>query len=135
MHARAGSFGDRATPLNKLHVDHHADTHKDMTMKEGFSVDALYFHYPTTLGLGTLSAVILAGLGTLLDLGFPPSWAVAASVVAAAFHHTAWNSYHMDMHRVPGEYQDGLPALVNPTAPALLRPYAQWVYNNHTTHQ
>ena len=33
MHAKAGSWGDRFTHLNKLHVDHHLDTHKDMRMK------------------------------------------------------------------------------------------------------
>lgn len=48
MHARIGSWADKATHINHLHVTHHVDTHKDMTMKEGYSIDALYFHLPNT---------------------------------------------------------------------------------------
>lgn len=135
MHAKSGSFGDRVTHLNKLHVKHHADTNnKDMTMNEGFEIDALYFHFPNSLIQVAFGAIVLLSADAAFSLDIPGSWVPVAAVMSMTAHNLLWNTMHMDLHNIPGDYNDGLPCFSYRRTSAPWQPYIQWVFNNHVTH-
>eukprot|EP00873_Tetraselmis_striata_P002628 jgi/Tetstr1/422892/TSEL_013676.t1 len=133
MHARKGSFGDRVSHLNDLHVTHHIDTEKNMTMRDGFVTDALYFHLPNSVLQVAFGSSVLFAANAALDLDIPCAWVPLAATLGMTVHNTLWNTLHMDMHEVPAEYDDGLPCLpFSRRGP--FQAYIQWVYDNHTTH-
>lgn len=135
MHAPVGSWADKVTHINTLHVVHHADTHKDMTMKKGFSVHALYFHAPNTLLQVAVGTAVLTAMDGALNLGIPVAWTVASSAVFAVTHSLLWNTMHMDMHQVSDPISDGAPNLTyQRKMGGLAGDYVQWVFDNHTTH-
>ena len=133
MHAKSGSLADRATHLNKLHVQHHIDTHKDMTMKDGFDLHALYFHFPNTAGQVLLGSAILAALNASLALDIPATWMVASSTLFAVTHSLLWNTLHLDMHEISEQLSDGVPC-ASYQRRGLYQQYVQWAFDNHTTH-
>lgn len=135
MHAKVGSFGDRATHLNRLHVQHHLDTARDMTMKPGFDIHAIYFHLPNSAVQVVAGSAILSALDFALHLHIPLAWTPAAAALATALHGVAWNTMHMEMHGVQAhQVRDGLPCLPYNRRVGWHRPYVQWVIDNHTTH-
>ena len=111
MHARAGSLADRLTHLNGLHVQHHSDTRKDMTMKDGFSLDALYFHFPNTAVQIVIGACILGVLDSGLALDIPAGWIPVSSMAFAILHNLLWNTMHLDMHEARADIDDGIPCV------------------------
>ncbi|KAG1667885.1 hypothetical protein FOA52_013645 [Chlamydomonas sp. UWO 241] len=134
MHAKKGSLADRAVHLNSLHMIHHLDTEKDMSMREGYSLDALYFHLPNTAVQVAVGSLILLGLDTTFSLDIPLGWLPLSAVAFAVAHNVAWNTMHLDMHEVSASFSDGLPGVPYSRHHPLLRPYVQWVFSNHTTH-
>lgn len=145
MHAPAGAFGDRLNlglydgkrSLNRLHIEHHIDTAKDMTMKTPYDLDAIYFHLPNSAIQAAFASTVLLAADAGLDLNIPAGWVPLASIAATALHNTLWNSLHCDMHEVDGScIADGAPAMrvERAAGPEAWRRYVQWVYSNHTTH-
>lgn len=130
MHAKSGSWADRLTHINALHVKHHIDTQKDMTMKDGFSLDALYFHLPNTAVQVAVGATILGALDYGLALEIPSTWVLASSAAFAASHSALWNTMHLDMHEAREVIKDGIPSIDYDRRGM----YVQWVFDNHTTH-
>lgn len=95
MHARSGSLADRTLHINKLHVTHHIDTMKDMTMKEGYDPNALYFHFPNTVVQVVVGLSVLAALDLSLDLSIPYMWLAATCTCFAITHNFLWNTIHL----------------------------------------
>ena len=127
-------MADRVTHLNTLHVTHHIDTRKDMTMDNGYEVDALYFHFPNSVVQIAFATTVGLLSDSVLSLDIPELWIPVAAVLGMAMHNTLWNTLHMGMHEVPGEYGDGMPCAPFVYQFAPLKAYRQWVYDNHTTH-
>lgn len=132
MHAPANSWADKHLHINSLHVTHHKDTNKDMTMAEGFDLNALYFHLPNT----TVQALAGVLLISLINFGFSLHMDITsiavASITSAFLHSFLWNSLHLEMHKVQADLKDGMPALKLPLD--LAASYQKWVVENHTIH-
>ena len=78
---------------------------QDMTMREDFSLDALYFHYPNTLVQVLAGTAILCALDGALFLDIPALWTPVASLAFALAHNVLWNTMHVDMHEVRGAWR------------------------------
>ena len=132
MHAPMGSWADRHLHINSLHVTHHKDTLRDMTMDEGYSLDALYFHLPNTFLQGITGTLLISLISQIFSLDIPISSIVTASFISAILHSFLWNSLHLDMHEVKADLRDGMPALK--IDPSIASSFRQWVITNHTIH-
>jgi sterol desaturase/sphingolipid hydroxylase (fatty acid hydroxylase superfamily) len=135
MHSLPNSRADEAfRGYNRLHIQHHAETNRDMTMKEDFNPHGIYFSYKTTLGataasVASLAAVIL-GFGIK---GISAPEVMAASVGMAVIHGIFWARLHSDSHEVKLEYSDGLPTPFGIPMDYSKGPLA-WLLVNHVGH-
>jgi len=135
MHAPINSVGDKyLRSYNRLHMTHHGETNKDMTMREGYNPHGIYFSYKTSF-IGFLASVVLLG-GTERALGMndvPFIDTLVSSGLMSIIHGLFWNRFHADSHKVEVEYDDGLPALqalkYDPK-----NNFLRWLMANHVTH-
>jgi hypothetical protein len=132
MHAPVGSWADKYLHINSLHVTHHKDTHKDMTMAEGYELDALYFHLPNTFIQGVAGFIMISLLNSSFSLNMDLTSIAVTSFASAFLHSFLWNSLHLDMHEVKADLKDGVPAVKLPSVLAAM--YQNWVVENHTIH-
>lgn len=132
MHSPSGSFVDMYVHLNSLHVKHHKDTCKDMSMADGYDLNALYFHFPNTLLQSAAGVVLISILCEASSLSIPTTSIVIDSFTSAFLHSLLWNSMHLEMHKVQADLPDGMPALK--LDPSLAASFQRWVISNHTIH-
>lgn len=128
------------------HVEHHAETYDDMTLKTD---DARWMRRPAAQLLNadpfrgtafTWSVYFLMCLQMmpfsfppLLALGFNMTQSLVAIMVAVLGHTTVWNTLHPDMHGLPP-----VPLSHGPPSElfSVLRntAYFKWIYENHEGH-
>jgi len=133
MHAKPKSWGRRfLRGHNLLHLDHHKDTSRDMTLKDGYNTDSVYFHTKVTLYTPVLGTLILSGFITLFNMGIPCWWSAVATTIVAVVHGILWNTLHADSHGIDDlEFKDGLPRLsVLPRDNWM----SNWIIRNHSLH-
>jgi hypothetical protein len=128
------------------HVEHHAETYDDMTLKtddpkwmsgapaQVLNADAYRgtaFSWPV-LGLMYVQQV-LSGLIPFTLMGFSLKWILAVSAPAIMLHTIIWNTLHPDMHALPP-----VPVSAGPPSEPLkfLRgsSYFNWLHQNHQGH-
>lgn len=132
MHAPVRSLGDAVfNGYNRLHIQHHKETNKDMTMEEGYDPHGIYFLYKTTM-ISIAASIFFVGAGcALFHVECSPLALVAASTGMGLVHGLFWNRFHADSHSLTLDYDDGLPAL------AELKfedPVSKWLLANHVGH-
>ena len=104
MHSDRDAFAD----YQNLHVTHHTETQRDMTLDGGQGSDPrhIYFSLKTTAASVAICAAALGVLNGAFDLHFGATAAEATahvgcvSVLVALWHTAHWQTIHGDIHEV-----------------------------------
>ncbi|KAJ1459592.1 hypothetical protein M885DRAFT_510731 [Pelagophyceae sp. CCMP2097] len=134
MHAPRGTLADRIFQRwNRLHVQHHVDTNKDMTMVEGYNWKGIRFNFLTSQLAALIGTSVSVALCAAARLRLPLWPTPVAALMVSAYHGVMWNRLHTDSHGLEDTltWTDGLPYVKGvPTA----NPYARWLLTNHIGH-
>ena len=135
MHARRNSWADKMfMGYNRLHIQHHAETNSDMTMRDGFDPHGIYFSFKTTFAAFIASVFSLELIIILFQVPeISLSSIIEASSLMCLVHGIFWNRLHSDSHDVQLDFSDGLPALW-PSSLDYSKGYARWLMENHIGH-
>ena len=134
MHAKHGTLADRVfARWNRLHVQHHLDTHDDMTMEDDYNWKGIRFNYLTTKLSMAISCLFSVTAVAAFDLRLPFWPTPIAAALVSLYHGVLWNRLHTDSHDLEATltWTDGLPYFKG--VPCGNR-YARWLLTNHIGH-
>lgn len=134
MHAKDGTLCDRIfARWNRLHVQHHIDTHDDMTMEDGYNWKGIRFNYLTTKLSIAISCLFTVAVNRVFGLGLPFWPTPVAAALLSLYHGVIWNRLHTDSHDLQATltWDDGIPYVYK--VPVANR-YARWLLTNHIGH-
>lgn len=83
-----------------VHILHHAETNRDMSMPEDYNITAIQFPRSASLMIAAGGVPLLATLDALFQLNIPYWEVVPASMLVALTHAGLWNTLHPDSHDV-----------------------------------
>jgi hypothetical protein len=135
MHSDNPEFAE----YQQLHVAHHVETNRDMTLEAGGDSDPrhIYFSEATTFASVAISTLGLGVLNGVFNLNFGSSPVEAAvdctatSALVALFHTAHWQTIHGDIHEYYTEPSSGMPRVDALSAENI---YTRWVVQNHVGH-
>ena len=135
MHSDRNEFEE----YQRLHITHHVETNRDMTLEDGAESDPrhIYFSAATTFASIVISTLGLGMLNGIFHLNFAatPLEAVldttATSALIALFHTLYWQTLHGDIHEY---YTDPQSGLKRANFLSMESPYTRWVVENHVGH-
>lgn len=126
--------------VDEVHIGHHAETNRDMSMPNDYNINAIQFPRSASIQIAAGGVPLLAALDLALQLQYPLPWVVPASLSVAIVHAGLWNTLHPDSHDVVladdermsdsngAGYIQWLSDAMGPTA------LYQWLIINHTGH-
>ena len=109
-----GIYGDE-------HINHHLDVLNDMSLKEGYHEDSLFFD---TFDLVYITLLIFIVWYPTVLLFYSVEWyyIFIAAVLTSLFYKVMWDKLHYAFHQINdiGKYKDNF--------------IFKWLYNNHKVH-
>eukprot|EP00620_Florenciella_sp_RCC1587_P020317 CAMPEP_0182561216 /NCGR_PEP_ID=MMETSP1324-20130603/3743_1 /TAXON_ID=236786 /ORGANISM="Florenciella sp., Strain RCC1587" /LENGTH=285 /DNA_ID=CAMNT_0024773775 /DNA_START=42 /DNA_END=899 /DNA_ORIENTATION=+ len=129
MHSTDEKFAE----YQSLHITHHVDTERDMTLADDAETDPRHIYFSGKTSQASV-AICFAGLQALsipFDLGFDPLSSLVASVLVACVHTSYWQTLHGDIHEYYEENPGGAPRFDLLSA---VNPYTRWLITNHVGH-
>jgi len=120
------------------HIFHHNETNQDMSMPEGFDINAIQFPRSASIKIAGLGVVVLSAFDFSLRLGIPYWEVVPAALAVAVSHALIWNTLHPDTHYLVCEdgekMSDSNGAAFNADFPLRGTALWNWLLLNHTGH-
>lgn len=120
------------------HILHHNETNPNMSMPEGYDVNAIQFPRSASIKIAGLGILILAAFDFALRLDIPYWEVVPAAFTVAASHALMWNTLHPDTHYLiveDGEkFSDSNGAAFISDFPLRGTALWNWLLLNHTGH-
>ena len=135
MHSDKPEFEE----YQQLHITHHCETNRDMTLVDGMDSDPrhIYFSAATTYASVAISTLGMGLMNGALNLHFGASplealvGCSATSALVALFHTLYWQTVHGDIHEYYTEPSSGMPRA---DVLSSENPYTRWMVENHVGH-
>lgn len=83
-----------------VHILHHGETNPDMTMPEGYDINAIQFPLSASAKIAALGFPLLSIADVFLRLEIPIWYNAVAAVLVAGIHAGLWNTMHPDSHEI-----------------------------------
>ncbi|KAK3246402.1 hypothetical protein CYMTET_44062 [Cymbomonas tetramitiformis] len=122
---------------DEVHLLHHRETNRDMTMPKSFNIDAVQFPLSATAGIFFTYIMLLCTLIFCLQLEIPYWYTIPCMCVVSFLHSGLWNTLHPDTHDIVMNGGDTISDSQSfGYTPWLPRQSAvwRWLIVNHTGH-
>jgi len=123
--------------VDDVHILHHSETNDDMSMPQGYNINAIQFPLSASLQIAGYGIPLLAAVDLAFHLNIPLWYVPLASTAVAVSHAGLWNTLHPDTHEVLLEMNEKM----SDSNGASYQPWLpreswwwDWLILNHTGH-
>tara|TARA_A100000164_G_C21856261_1_gene747690 strand:+ start:304 stop:834 length:531 start_codon:yes stop_codon:yes gene_type:complete len=120
-HNKPDSFIRRYRIYDDEHIKHHFDVLNDMSLKDGYHEDSLFF---TWFDLSYITLLIFLVWYPTINLFYEFEWyyVLISSILISLFYKVMWDKLHYSFHKI------------NDISVYKSNPIYNWLYNNHMIH-